>query len=375
MNDLFTQEDIAYLLGRGAQKRRHKDVEGKSFLVTGAGGTIGSQLVEDLLSSGAEKVVLVENSEYALYRVASKFPKAVPRLMSYGSPRMEEVLRTYAIDCVLHAGAYKHVPLVELNPVSGVENNVFEFEGLLRSMEAAHTPEVVVISSDKAVRPTNVMGATKALVERLAINCAVPKVSVVRFGNVLGSSGSVLALFEQQLLSGAPLTITHRDVERYFMSVAEAVGLVLASREVEGEVKILDMGQPVKIFDLAHRFLRLRKKPDHPYQITGLRPGEKMYEELVVGDCQLSATSVPRVMVDPTAHKPLPDLSSLHRYCHENDLLSLRQELKDLSIGYAPACGVVDPVFLRKQEETVLGMDDCFRAPDPGVAKPIASCP
>lgn len=358
----FTNDEIEYLLGRDVVRRVPEGIEGKVFLVTGAGGTIGSQIVRDLLEYGAKQVVLVETSEYALYMVAGNHEALVPRLISYGDFHVRDLLEKFQVDCVVHAGAYKHVPLVELNPVAGIQNNVFEFERLVRYIEQVGTPELVVISSDKAVCPTNVMGATKALVERIAINCKVPKTSVVRFGNVLASSGSVLNLFDSQFSTGQPLTITHERVERYFMSIPEACGLVLSSRMVPGYVKVLDMGVPVNILQMARRFLELRGKPDYPYVVTGLRPGEKMSEELCPSGSSLEKTLLPRILIDST---PLPavELVRLHNACDHFDFLEVRQFLKDAKIGYDPACGIVDPVYLKQQSQVLWGLDDCFQPP------------
>lgn len=356
----FDNEDIEFLLGRKVERTPPKDIAGKVFLVTGAGGTIGSQIVSDLLVYGARQVVLVENSEFALYTVSGTSTALVPRLTSYGSLEVRRLLDQFRVDCIIHAGAYKHVPLVELNPIAGVQNNVFEFECLIEYAEMVGTPEMMVISSDKAVNPTNVMGATKALVERLAINCKVPKVSAVRFGNVLGSSGSVLNLFAQQLREGRPLTITDEAVERYFMSIPEACGLVLNARSVEGSVKVLDMGTPVKIMDMASRFLELRGEPNHPYKVTGLRPGEKISEELCLGGLEPSDTE--RILVDKAPLQSV-DLERLRRACHSFDFLEVRQCLKDLVPGYAPSCGVVDPLYIQQQSQALMGMEDCFRPP------------
>lgn len=358
----LTEEDLNYLLGRKVMHTSPDGVVGKVFMVTGAGGTIGSQLVSDLLTYGARKVILVENSEYALYRVFDPQKPLVPRLISYGDREVQRLLEAFHVDCVIHAGAYKHVPMVELNPIAGIQNNVFEFQKLLKMMEFSHTPELVVISSDKAVESTNVMGTTKALVERLAFNCTVSKVSIVRFGNVLGSSGSVLNLFDYQLRQGLPLTVTHEEVERYFMSVPEACGLVLHSRSVGGTVKVLDMGSPIKILELAKRFLTLRGLPDHAYRVTGLRAGEKMSEDLCPHGSKLLTTEKDRVLVDASDLGPV-DLSRLEMACGAFDFLEVRQALKDMGVGYQPSCGVVDPVYLHTQTLALTSMDDCFTPP------------
>lgn len=352
------------LLNRTAPSVSTENIEGKTFLVTGAGGTIGSQLVQLIANAGAAKIILVDHSEYALYMAYTDEQLMVPRLTSYGSGDVLDILRSYKVDVLVHAGAYKHVPLVELNPIAGVENNVFEFAKLVHFAESVGVPELMVISTDKAVRPSNIMGCTKALVESIAINCKIPKVSVVRFGNVLGSSGSVLPLFERQFKAGQPLTVTHEKVTRYFMSVLEACSLVLRSRELGSGIKVLDMGEPVKILDLAKRYLELQERPDHAIKIVGLRPGEKLHEELYTGS-ELTPTADKRVLADLEPVKAV-SLKRLEGFCRENDLLGLRQELQIQIPSYAPVCAIVDPVFMHKNALlATTAFEDCYRVPSP----------
>lgn len=364
----LTNSDVEVLLGRPQVDLPVTGITGKKFLVTGAGGTIGSAIVKELLVSGAQQVVLVEQSEYALYRVRTEEngddPRLVPRLCSYGSRECSEAIRVYSPDCVVHAGAYKHVPLCELNPVATVKNNVFEFENLVRACELHHVPELLVVSTDKAVRPTTIMGASKALVEAVAINCKVPAVHVVRFGNVLGSSGSVLQLWAHQLGAGKPLTLTHKAATRYFMSVREAARLVLRSRECPPGVLVLDMGGPVRINDLLQRFLAHVGAPGAEVTVTGLRQGEKLHEELSVEG--LTHTVVPGIRRDNNEPAPV-DLDELNVSLANGDLLDLRGALYRVLKGYRPLVGLVDDVFLEHQAQLLrTELDDCYAPAVPG---------
>ena len=291
-------------------------VEGRSVLITGAGGSIGSELCRQILGFGPKRLVLYERSEYALYQITSELKNAgferdiVPILgdvMNRG--HMDSVLKEYDTDVVYHAAAYKHVPLVECNVIEGVRNNTL---GTLHAAQAALSAGVerfVLISTDKAVRPTNAMGASKRLAELVLQALAEENhqtcFSMVRFGNVLGSSGSVVPLFRKQIQEGGPVTVTHPDVTRYFMTIPEAVSLVLQSASMAegGDVFLLDMGEPVKIADLAKRLIRLSglevQDQEHPHgdipiEFIGLRPGEKLFEELLLSEEDRS-TAHPRI--------------------------------------------------------------------------------
>ena len=304
--------DIDDLLGREPVTPNHilltKNILGKVVLVTGAGGSIGSELCRQILVVRPSKLLLIEQSEFALYliqqeleeKIASNEVELVPLLASVQDPdRMREIMSTWRPDTVYHAAAYKHVPLVEHNPAAGIQNNVL---GTLHTAQAAAengVSDFVLISTDKAVRPTNVMGASKRLAE-MTLQALAPiktetKFSMVRFGNVLGSSGSVVPKFRQQIRDGGPITLTHTDVTRYFMTIPEAAQLVIqaAAMAKGGDVFVLDMGQPVKIIDLAKRMVELsgltlkdEQNPDGDIaiEVTGLRPGEKLFEELLIGD-------------------------------------------------------------------------------------------
>ncbi|MFO6423857.1 polysaccharide biosynthesis protein [Motilimonas sp. KMU-193] len=297
-------------------------ISNKNVMVTGAGGSIGSELCRQIITQAPSKLILFELNEFSLYKIEqeiSNYIKAnnlTTELHAVlGSvqrqKRLTLVLKKYRIETIYHAAAYKHVPLVEQNVVEGVRNNVF---GTLRCAEAAITANVkhfVLISTDKAVRPTNVMGASKRMAELILQSLAIRKgnntiFAMVRFGNVLGSSGSVVPLFREQIKQGGPVTVTHENIIRYFMTIPEAAQLVIQAGAMAkgGDVFLLDMGAPVKIIDLATRMIKLSgltiKTDEDPFgeiaiQITGLRPGEKLYEELLI-DGNAEATAHPSIM-------------------------------------------------------------------------------
>ncbi len=293
---------------------------GRSVLISGAGGSIGSELCRQILMARPRRLVLFERSEYALYTIEQELSSIVAEagieLVSVlGSVtdrcRVARTLETYGTEIVLHAAAYKHVPLVETNELEGMCNNVFGTRVLAEEAEAAGVERFILISTDKAVRPANVMGATKRLAEMivqdLARRTTTTRFAMVRFGNVLGSSGSVVPLFRRQIAAGGPVTVTHPEVTRFFMTVSEAARLVLiaGSYSEGGEVFVLDMGGSVKILDLARRMIELsglsvrdKANPDGDIQIevTGLRPGEKLYEELLIDDEGILETPHPKIL-------------------------------------------------------------------------------
>jgi FlaA1/EpsC-like NDP-sugar epimerase len=284
-----------------------KNISGKVVLVTGAGGSIGSELCRQILAVKPAKLLLIEQSEFALYAIHQELEEKqtqknsvlVPLLASVQDvDRMREIMATWQPDTVYHAAAYKHVPLVEHNPSEGIKNNVL---GTLRTAQAAAengVTDFVLISTDKAVRPTNIMGASKRLAELVlhaqATTQSSTRFSMVRFGNVLGSSGSVVPRFRQQIESGGPITLTHAEITRYFMTIPEATQLVMQAGAMggNGEVFLLDMGEPIKIIELAKRMIELsglkvkdaKNHGDIEIKITGLRSGEKLYEELLIGE-------------------------------------------------------------------------------------------
>ncbi|MDE3207954.1 MAG: polysaccharide biosynthesis protein, partial [Pseudomonadota bacterium] len=340
-------------------------IEGKSVLVTGAGGSIGSELCRQILELGPKRLVLLDHAEYALYAIEQELGSEdkgisgqTERVFLLGSvcdgPWMETVLRRYEVETVYHAAAYKHVPLVEANCVEGAKNNVLGTAHTAHAAILAGVRTFVLISTDKAVRPTNAMGASKRMAElvlqALAQSGSGTRFCMVRFGNVLGSSGSVVPLFTDQIRRGGPVTLTHQDITRYFMTIPEAAQLVLQASSMGegGEVFVLDMGEPVKILDLAHRMIHLSglevKDADHPdgdieIQVTGLRPGEKLYEELLIGGT-VEGTRHPLIMKAFEEVIPEPRMKHLLREleeaCRTFDSGRVRQVFSECVCGYVP---------------------------------------
>ncbi|WP_428031362.1 polysaccharide biosynthesis protein [Ancylobacter sp.] len=375
---------IEDLLGRDLippqQHLLDANIRGKAVMVTGAGGSIGSELCRQILRQGPARLVLLEQSEYALYGVDQELrhwaaregaqTPIVPLLASVlDRPRLESLLRRFEVNTIFHAAAYKHVPLVEHNVVEGVRNNVF---GTLSVAEAAHACGVsacVLVSTDKAVRPTNIMGASKRMAELVCQAMAAKggtNFSIVRFGNVLGSSGSVIPLFRQQIEAGGPITVTHPDITRYFMAIPEAAQLVIQAGAMAqgGDVFILDMGEPVRIVDLAFRMARLSglspvivegsrvagasPEGDVEIRFTGLRPGEKLYEELLIGGTA-QPTEHPRIMTTVDRSLSLSELervlAQLKAACDAQDIPEVRAILREAPTGYVPEGGIVDPCW------------------------------
>ena len=374
--------DIDDLLGREPVMPNHillaMNVRSKVVMVTGAGGSIGSELCRQILSVGPSKLLLIEQSEFALYtihqeleeRLAGRDIVLLPLLASVQDhERMHEIMSTWHPDTVYHAAAYKHVPLVEHNSAEGIKNNVL---GTLRTAQAAAengVSDLVLISTDKAVRPTNIMGASKRLAEMVlqAIAETNPgtKFSMVRFGNVLGSSGSVVPKFRQQIRDGGPITLTHPEITRYFMTIPEASQLVIQAGAMAkgGDVFVLDMGQSVKIIELASRMIELsgltvkdEQNPDGDIEIeiTGLRPGEKLYEELLIGD-NPKPTSHSRIMKAHEQFIPWAELEgqlrSLEMALNMNDVGAIRLMMEKLVSGYMPSDEIVDWVYLEQEAE------------------------
>ena len=368
----FKELDIEDLLGRDPVPPDTgllaRNLAAKVVLVTGAGGSIGSELCRQILAEQPRQLLLLDHNEYGLYTIHQELQGLVdarklqvevtPLLGSVAQlDRLRDVCKAYQPHTVYHAAAYKHVPLVEANPAQGLANNVF---GTLHMAQAAVEHGVasfVLISTDKAVRPTNVMGASKRMAELVLQAMAASGTdtvktcfSMVRFGNVLGSSGSVVPLFRQQLATQGPLTVTHADVTRYFMTIPEAAQLVLQAGAMAsgGEVFVLDMGEPVRIMDLARRMVELSgmtvRDDDHPdgdieIHVTGLRPGEKLYEELLIGD-NPTPTAHPRIM---KAHEDYLDwatlqsqLGALHHAVQTDDVAAMKAVLTACVHGYSP---------------------------------------
>jgi len=387
--------EIDDLLGREPVKPNglllNLNTHNKTVLVTGAGGSIGSELCRQILKTKPSQLLLVEMSEFALYQIHQELQaflateeitnlELVPLLASVcDEVRMHEIMATWKPHTVYHAAAYKHVPLVEHNPAEGVRNNVWGTRVCAEAALRNGVRNFVLISTDKAVRPTNIMGATKRLAEMVlqalaAQNQSAPTkegapprartvFSMVRFGNVLGSSGSVVPLFREQIKSGGPITLTHADITRYFMTIPEAAQLVIQAGAMGtgGDVFVLDMGQPVRIYDLASRIVELsgltlksQSDPDGDIEITvtGLRPGEKLYEELLIGD-NPKPTQHARIMKAHEELLPWPELQEkmeiLRIAMKGNDVPLMRGLLKDMVIGYQPDGDVVDWVWIENQ--------------------------
>ncbi len=372
--------EIEDLLGREAvapqQGLLDKATLGKVVMVTGAGGSIGSELCRQILRSGPTHLILVEQNEYALYAIHGELQKLaevydqqkaqiVPILCSVrDSDRMQHIMTSWRPQAVYHAAAYKHVPLVEQNAVEGIKNNVMGTLLTAQAAEKCGVANFVLVSTDKAVRPTNVMGASKRLAEMVlqALSAEQPagrtrtNFSMVRFGNVLGSSGSVVPLFRQQIRDGGPVTLTHPDITRYFMTISEASQLVIQAGAMAegGDVFLLDMGEPVRIADLARRMIELSgltvASDDNPegdieLSVTGLRPGEKLYEELLIGD-DPEKTEHPRIMKAREDFLSWSDLSkrlkALDTALDRNDIPAARAMLAELVSGYASTGEVTD---------------------------------
>ncbi|HSR73744.1 MAG TPA: nucleoside-diphosphate sugar epimerase/dehydratase, partial [Sulfurovum sp.] len=267
-------------------------IKGKSVLITGAGGSIGSEIARQCQRFGASSLTLVDNSEYNLYQIGEQIVNAKLKLVSVTDKNsLEAVFEEAAPHIVIHAAAYKHVPICEDNQEMAVFNNVLGSKNVIDASIEKGVEKVVIISTDKAVRPTNVMGATKRVTELYANNVDAKNTEIVavRFGNVLGSSGSVIPKFKQQIEEGGPVTVTDPEITRYFMLISEACQLVLQTAAIAkgGELFILDMGEPIKIVDLAKQMIRLYGKEDEVEIVfTGLRPGEKLYEELLLDESE-----------------------------------------------------------------------------------------
>jgi FlaA1/EpsC-like NDP-sugar epimerase len=379
--------DIEDLLGRDPvtpnEALLNRLIRGKVVAITGAGGSIGSELCRQIAACRPHTLLLIENSEFALYQIhrelealfgsdttplegenVSAVPavQLVPLLASVqDEARIAQIMQAWRPDTVYHAAAYKHVPLVEHNPVQGLRNNVWGTWVCAHAAQAAGASHFVLISTDKAVRPTNVMGASKRLAEMVlqALAEATPggtTFAMVRFGNVLGSSGSVVPLFREQIQNGGPITLTHPDITRYFMTIPEAAQLVIQAGAMAhgGDVFVLDMGEPVRIIDLAQRMVELSglqvKSDENPtgdieIQITGLRPGEKLYEELLIGD-NPQPTQHARIMKALEDSLPWDELKTLLQALNDamvqNDVTAVRALLQVCVQGYQPTGEVVD---------------------------------
>lgn len=311
-------------------------LKGKVVLVTGAGGSIGAELCKQCVKFGAKSLIMLDHSEFALYKIheqlRDKSVKIKPVLMSIlDENALNSLLKSQKIDLILHAAAYKHVPLCEENARSAVINNIFGTKILCDLAKANKVAKFVMISTDKAVRPTSIMGCSKRVCELYTLNSSSAdfEVSCVRFGNVLGSSGSVIPKFQAQIANNEPLTLTHKDIVRYFMLVSEAVQLVLqaASLAKGGELFVLNMGEPVKIYDLAQKMLILSNKPHLPIHITGLRRGEKLFEELLIDENDVK-TKYESILVAPSAKYELKKLNlQIEKLRNSRDIAKILRQI------------------------------------------------
>jgi len=369
IKDLLGRESVVAnkdLLGR--------NITNKVVVVTGAGGSIGSELCRQIIFLKPKALILYEMSELALYSIEKELSNIgmhsldiYPILGSVNNKtRMTNVFKRFGVDTIYHAAAYKHVPMVEFNNTEGVDNNIFGALNCAQVAIDAGVETFVLISTDKAVRPTNTMGATKRsaelVLQALAAKQSATKFTMVRFGNVLGSSGSVIPLFKQQIKAGGPVTVTDVNMIRYFMTIPESVELVIqaGAMGLGGDVFVLDMGKPVKIDDLAKKMIRLSglevKDASHPegdieITYTGLRPGEKLYEELLIGD-NVSHTDNPLIM---RAEEELltwdelePILNNLQTVIQDCDQHKLRELLIELVPGFKPQCEISDILYTKK---------------------------
>ena len=345
-------------------------ISNKEVMVTGAGGSIGSELCRQVLKFKPSKLILFEMSEFALYSIEHALIKQIKAsnqqieiLAILGSindkDKLKRVFLSYNIDTIYHAAAYKHVPIVEHNIEEGIRNNSFGTHVIAKAAAEAKVKNFVLISTDKAVRPTNIMGASKRLAEMalqaLQAECPDTRFVMVRFGNVLGSSGSVIPLFKKQIEQGGPVTVTHKEITRYFMTIPEAASLVIqaGSMGIGGDVFVLDMGEPVKIADLALKVIHLsgleeidaEGHGDIEIQYTGLRPGEKLYEELLIGE-NVDGTDHPRIMKAHEEFLPYKELllefQQLDRSLADYDYQSVKSQLTKIVSGFNHPSGIVD---------------------------------
>jgi FlaA1/EpsC-like NDP-sugar epimerase len=374
--------DVADLLGRNPvapnKELFEKNIKNQVVMVTGAGGSIGGELTRQILFSRPKTLILLEQSEFALYVLDAELRARIKdenldiELVSLlGNVRqydwLKKICTTWQINTIYHAAAYKHVPIVEHNVTEGVLNNVWGTLNAARAAIESGVDQFVLISTDKAVRPTNVMGASKRLAEMvlqaLANQAGVrTQLSMVRFGNVLGSSGSVVPLFRSQINVGGPVTVTHPEVTRYFMTIPEAAQLVIQAGAMasisgtvgQGAVFVLDMGEPVKIVDLAQRMIELsgfslqnEQNPDGDIaiEVVGLRPGEKLYEELLIGDNPMP-TEHPRIMKAHETFKAWSEFEKeliiLQASLNAGEVHAIYDQLKQLVNGFTPDTEIVD---------------------------------
>tara|TARA_B100000212_G_scaffold323158_1_gene283009 strand:+ start:25733 stop:27652 length:1920 start_codon:yes stop_codon:yes gene_type:complete len=368
--------DILDLLGREEVEANvdllKSNIEDKVVLISGAGGSIGSELSRQVIKNRPRKIILLDANEYALYSIKNEISNSLTKIEVYSvlanvtnKKRMIDVCSTFGVDTIYHAAAYKHVPLVEENPFEAVFNNIFGTKICAEAAQESNVETFVLISTDKAVRPTNIMGATKRFAELILQSMAQDsktRMTMVRFGNVIGSSGSAIPLFQRQIKEGGPVTVTHPEVIRYFMSIPEAAELVIQAGAMGkgGDVFVLDMGEPVKIYELAKRLIKLsgmeikeKDNPDGDIEIifTGLRAGEKLYEELLIGD-NASPTDHRQIL---RAEEDFISRNDLHKNLvllkeaeSEGNVSDLKDILKKVVSGFTPEDAIVDVVYQQK---------------------------
>jgi FlaA1/EpsC-like NDP-sugar epimerase len=387
--DELQEVDIADLLGRDSVEPDHAlfhaNIAGKVVMVTGAGGSIGSELCRQIISLEPAKIILFELNEYALYLIDKELSHAVTLqgagdkfeiISMLGSvvddARVRKVCSIFNVQTLYHAAAYKHVPMVEKNPGEAIRNNIFGTLSLAQAAIDSHVETFVLISTDKAVRPTNTMGASKRFAELILQGLSQEsghstRFTMVRFGNVLGSSGSVIPLFREQIARGGPVTVTDSRIIRYFMTIPEAAQLVIQAGAMGkgGDVFVLDMGEPIRILDLAKRMIHLTglevKDEDHPegeveISFTGLRSGEKLYEELLIGN-NVSDTAHCRIMraeEDVIVWRELEEMIvHLRRAVQEEDVVEIRHILKQSVSGFSPQCDISDWLWIEEKKAPV----------------------
>lgn len=369
IDDLLGREPVAPV-----QELLSANIQDKIVMVTGAGGSIGSELCRQIIQQKPNKLILFELNEFNLYAIESELRSTIKKndlgvdlLPIMGSIQnkayLSNIMVTFNVDTVYHAAAYKHVPLVEYNVVEGVRNNVLGTLNCALSAIENNVDTFVLISTDKAVRPTNTMGTTKRIAElilqALTKTQSTTRFCMVRFGNVLGSSGSVVPLFRKQIEQGGPITLTHPEITRYFMTIPEASQLVIQAGAMGkgGDVFVLDMGESVKIIDLARRMIQLtglkeknQETPDGDIEIkiSGLRPGEKLYEELLIGD-NVHKTTHPRIMTATEVmldwERLFPILQQLEEYCDTYSVEEIREILLKLPTAFNPVDHICDLIW------------------------------
>ncbi len=373
--------DISDLLGRkeaeANQDLINKNIAQKVVLITGAGGSIGSEISRQVARK-ASKVILLDTNEYALYSIKNEIENLLPETELHAvlgsvtnKKRITEICKAFAVDTVYHAAAYKHVPLVEENPFEGVFNNIIGTQACVEAAIDAEVETFVLISTDKAVRPTNIMGATKRFSEMILQSLAAKediskrtRITMVRFGNVLGSSGSAIPLFQQQISDGGPLTVTDPEVVRYFMTIPEAAELVIQAGAMGqgGDLFVLDMGEPVQILELAKRLISLSGKevkneenPEGDIEIifTGLRPGEKLFEELLIGDDvrDTQHRQIFKANEEYISWKEVEEyLIEIKEASSSSDHIKLRNIFQQTVSGFKPEKDIVDVIYLEKNK-------------------------